>query len=47
MPAKDRVEIIDICKKKGIPYTGVIIAPDRFKMNDCDVLCENCDKMML
>ena len=47
MPAKDRVEIIDICKKKGIPYTGVIIAPDRFKMNNCDILCENCDKMML
>ena len=49
MSAKDRLEIIDICKSQGIPYTGVTIAytgvtiaPDQFNMRDCDILCEDC-----
>lgn len=45
MSAKDRLEIIDICKKQGIPYTGVTIAPDQFNMRDCGILCENCDRI--
>ena len=45
MSAKDRLEIIDICKNKGIPYTGVTIAPDQFSMRDCGILCEDCDRI--
>lgn len=45
MSAKDRLEIIDICKKQGIPYTGVTIAPDQFSMRDCSILCEDCDRV--
>lgn len=42
MSAENRLEIIDICKSKGIPYTGVTIAPDQFNMRDCSILCEDC-----
>lgn len=45
MSAKNRLEIIDICKSKGIPYTGVTIAPDQFSMRDCGILCEDCDRI--
>ena len=45
MSAKDRLEIIDICKSKGIPYTGVTIAPNQFSMRDCGILCEDCDRI--
>ena len=45
MSPKDRLDIIEICKNKGIPYTGVIIAPDQFNMKDCGILCENCYKI--
>ncbi|PWJ10450.1 DUF2971 domain-containing protein [Ruminococcus flavefaciens] len=45
MSAKDRLEIIDICKKQGIPYTGVTIASDQFNMSDCGILCEDCDRV--
>lgn len=45
MSAKDRLEIIDICKKQGIPYTGVTIALDQFNMRDCSILCEDCDRL--
>lgn len=45
MSAKDRLEIMEICKSKGIPYTGVTISNDKFKMSDCSVLCENCDRL--
>lgn len=45
MPIKDRMEVIEICKSKGIPYTGVTIAPDQFNMRDCDILCEDCERM--
>lgn len=37
--------IIGICKSKGIPYTGVTIAPDQFSMRNCGILCEDCDRM--
>lgn len=45
MSAKDRLEIVDICKSQGIPYTGVTIAPDQFSMRDCGILCEDCDRI--
>lgn len=45
MPPEDRLEVIKICKSKGIPYTGVTIAPDQFKMSDCGILCEDCDRV--
>jgi len=45
MPAEERVKIIRICKDKGIPYMGVSIAPDRFLMRDCGILCEDCEKV--
>jgi hypothetical protein len=45
MSPDDRIKIIQICKDKGIPYAGVTIASDRFMMNDCGILCENCEKI--
>lgn len=42
MPPKGRKEIIDICKRKGIPYVGVTRSPDLFEMQECNILCENC-----
>ena len=45
MSAKDRKKIIKICKSKGIPYVGVIISPDKFEMKDCNILCENCQRI--
>lgn len=45
MSAKDRLEIVDICKSQGIPYTGVTIAPNQFSMRDCGILCEDCDRI--
>ena len=45
MPAKERVRIIKICKEKGISYTGVTIASDRFLMSDCGILCEDCERV--
>ena len=45
MSAKDRLEIINICKSQGIPYTGVTIATDQFGMRDCDILCEDCERI--
>lgn len=45
MSTNDRLEVIEICKSKGIPYSGVIISPNQFEMKDCNILCENCNKM--
>jgi hypothetical protein len=45
MPPEDRIKIIQICKDRGIPYAGVTIASDRFMMNDCAILCEDCEKV--
>ena len=42
MDAATRKEIISICKKKGIPYVGVQTVNDRYAMQDCPYLCENC-----
>lgn len=45
MPVNDRLDIIDICKKEKIPYTGVTISKNQFMMKDCSILCENCDAL--
>lgn len=45
MSTKDRLEVIEICKSKDIPYSGVVISSNRFEMKDCNILCENCNKM--
>ena len=45
MGKEDRKEIISICKDKGIPYTGVVIAPEKFAMAECNNLCENCYRL--
>lgn len=42
MPIKDRLEIIETCKNKGIPYNDVTISSDQFSMRDCDILYEDC-----
>lgn len=42
MPAKNRKEIIDICKQRSIPYVGVTRSPNMFEMCDCKTLCEDC-----
>lgn len=45
MPIKDRMEVIEICRSNGTPYTGVTIAPHQFEMRDCGILCEDCYKV--
>ena len=44
MDAKKRKEIIDLCHKKNIPYVGVTRNPNYYEMEECQVLCENCDR---
>ena len=46
MDTKDRLRVIKICKDRQIPYTGVIIAPDKYKMLDCMQLCEDCPRLI-
>ena len=36
----------DICKRKGIPYIGVRRNPSVFEMEPCDILCEDCSKLI-
>lgn len=42
MDAATRKELISICKKYEIPYVGVQTVNDRYVMQDCPYLCENC-----
>lgn len=46
MNTQDRLKVIEICKGKQIPYIGVTIAPDRYKMLDCLQLCEQCPRVL-
>lgn len=41
-PPEQRKEIIEICQEKNIPYVGMTRALDRFEMQECKMLCENC-----
>ncbi len=45
MSAQNRKAIIEICKKRGIPYVGVNRNPRFFEMQDCNGLCEKCEKL--
>lgn len=46
MTAQNRKVIIDICKRRSIPYVGVKRNPKLFEMQDCEVLCENCSNFL-
>ena len=46
MSGEDRWKIIKICNSKGIPYCGVNISQEKYKMTDCTQLCENCPKIV-
>ena len=46
MSTKNRMQVIEICKERKVPYTGVIIASDKYEMLDCIQLCENCPKVI-
>ena len=45
MSAVERRKIIDICKRRGIPYVGVKRNPKAFEMQDCELMCENCERL--
>lgn len=47
MTQQERIKIIEICKKKKIPYTGVAIQQRKYEMSDCKGLCENCIKQSI
>ena len=34
--------IIGICKRKGIPYVGVVRNNEKYQMMECEKLCEEC-----
>lgn len=42
MSIENRRKIIDICKKRNIPYIGVTRNPNIFEMQDCTIKCEDC-----
>lgn len=46
MSALNRKTIIEICKKSKIPYVGVTRNSKTFEMQDCEVLCENCNRLV-
>ena len=45
MSAQERMRIISVCKEKRIPYTGVLVASDKYEMLNCKQLCEMCPKL--
>ncbi len=45
MSSNDRWKLIEICNRKGIPYGGVNISQEKYKMEDCTQLCENCPQI--
>lgn len=46
MPNEKRREIIEVCKEKNIPYTGVMRNSSVFEMQDCPIKCEDCPKYL-
>ena len=44
MEREKRKEIIEICNEKSILYVGVKRNPNVFKMQDCEMKCEDCLK---
>ncbi|MCM1315718.1 MAG: DUF2971 domain-containing protein [Prevotella sp.] len=45
MTKENRLKIVQICKDKDIPYSGVTIANNKFEMKECNMLCEDCLKL--
>lgn len=45
MSQADRIKIIEICKRKGIEYAGIVHMQDRYELTSCANLCENCHMM--
>jgi len=46
MEDAQRKELIDLCHSRGIPYSGMIRAADKFEMQECPTLCENCSQFI-
>lgn len=44
MPFDERAKIIKFCKENSIPYIGMKADSKTYKMIECNVLCEVCDK---
>ena len=42
MPYEERMKIIEICKQKGIPYSGVLRNAKYYEMEACQYSCEDC-----
>lgn len=42
MPKEERYKVIEICKRKGIEYVGIINMRDRYELTGCPNLCDKC-----
>ena len=40
-----RKQVIDICKSMKISYIGVVQSNEQYRMKECSVLYEVCDRM--
>lgn len=45
MLKEDRNKVIEICKRKGIEYSGITNMKDRYELTSCVNLCEQCWRM--
>jgi len=45
MENEERKKVIEICKRKGITYSGIIRLQDRFELTSCACLCEQCPRL--
>lgn len=45
MKKEERRKVIEICKRKGIEYTGIIHRRDTYGLTDCHDLCDRCSRM--
>ena len=45
MSKEDRNKVIEICKRKGIEYAGIVHIQDRYQLTSCVNLCDQCYRM--
>jgi hypothetical protein len=45
MQKEERQRVIEICKRKGIKYTGIIHKQDTYGLADCPGVCDQCGRM--
>lgn len=45
MSANRRMEIIEICKRKSIPYVGMVRSQELYEMQECKHECETCEHL--